>query len=137
MKTINRISNIATITLILGILLEIFYPAFAIMTLLSCAGIYVTTILKSRLQTGEFDIILCTLCTLSLAWMAARNHFDYSLTIVPGLFIMYAFLLRSFKLSTGTWNRAIIIYGTLSIVCGIVNVRRRLFYYFTKSLYGI
>lgn len=121
-KIISKINTIATILLFAGIFLEIFFPIFKYVTLVSSCCIYISILINNRLKTGKFDISLVILCSISLIWVFLRGFMTSPYLKVFGMVILYSFLIRASKLTTGKWNRFVFIYGTVAVVCSVINI---------------
>lgn len=119
---VKKINTYSTIGLIIGILLQIIFPVFKILTIVSSCGLYITILLKNKLQTGKFDIVLCILCSVSLAWVFLREFSTSPYINILGLIIIYCFFIRAFKLSTGQWNKFVLGYGSLTVIISFLNI---------------
>lgn len=85
---LNRISNIAIIALIIGIILEMFYPVFSYLTLSASTILYVCILLKNKRANGKINKLVGTVCSLSLVWIFLREFSTSPYVAWLGFFIL-------------------------------------------------
>lgn len=122
LNIIEKANNIAMACLFASIFLRIFFPVFSYLTIISSCAIYISILLRNRIMKGKFDIVLVILCSFSLTWVFLNEFSTSPYVNVLGLIIVYAFLTWSYKCNTGKWNRFVLIYGTITIICSVINI---------------
>lgn len=129
-KIVDKVSTYATIALFASIFLEIFFPMFGIVTVISSSLIYITILLKNRIARGKLDKVLTILCTMSLSWVLLREFTESPYVGILGMIIVYAFMSWSYYSAMGNINKFVAVTGSIAVLCATLNI------YIDSNIFG-
>lgn len=122
LKKVKKVETYALYIGLIAIFVAAWIPFFSYISTAGFAVMYVTALIKQKLQKGRIKPLSFLLCTASLCWIVLSQFVDSPYVTLLGQIILYSYLMESQKELLGKVQKSFALYAVSAVALGVLRI---------------